>query len=61
MLKFHQKSKTQINNIAKNQGEEKNTKELGLNELDQVAGGVSLRDIVKIDTTDVSDDTKSKV
>lgn len=62
MSNFYQKSKSEVrdNNIAENQKEETNAKELDLNELDQVTGGISLRDVDKVDTTDVSDDTKSK-
>ncbi len=33
---------------------------LDLEALDKVTGGVSLRDVKKVETTDVSDDTKSK-
>lgn len=63
MSKFHEKkqSKAKANNMGANQKEETNAKELDLTELDQVAGGVSLRDVDKIETTDISDDTKSKI
>ena len=35
--------------------------ELDLDELDQVAGGASLRNVKKIQTTDISDNTRSKI
>ncbi|NMB98157.1 MAG: hypothetical protein GYA02_16390 [Clostridiaceae bacterium] len=63
MSKFYEKSKNkvQINNKANNQKEEVNERELEISELDEVAGGISLRDVDKVDTTDISDSTKSKI
>jgi len=40
---------------------EAEAKELDIDALEQVSGGVSLRDADKVETTDVSDDTRSKV
>ena len=63
MFKFRQKdqSKEKAGKADTYKKEEANAKELDLTELDQVAGGVSLRDVDKIETTDISDDTKSKI
>lgn len=36
-------------------------KELSLDELEKVAGGFSLRDAQTIETTDIGEDTESKV
>ena len=35
--------------------------ELDLDELDQVAGGASLRNVQKVQTTDISENTRSKI
>ena len=54
---FNQKGKREVKNIQN----KKEEKELDLDALDKVTGGVFLRDIDKIKTTDVNDNTKSKV
>lgn len=52
--KSHIKTKTEPNPV-------KEGDELSLDELDQVSGGFSLRDFDTVGTTDIDDDTKSKV
>jgi len=54
------KSKIQANKVQTNQKVEAEEKELDFDALDQVAGGISLSDVPKIETTDISEDTKSK-
>jgi hypothetical protein len=47
---------------AKVQSEQKNEeKELSLDEMGQVSGGFSLREADTVETTDIDDNTRSKV
>lgn len=53
--------KEQKNQEEIDKKKEVETKEIDLDTLEQVSGGISLRDVKKITTTDISDNTKSKI
>jgi len=53
--------KEQKNQEEIDKKKEVETKEVDLDTLEQVSGGISLRDVKKVTTTDINDNTKSKI